>query len=416
MTAETTTRASKTISWGLLDQIASSGSNFVFMIIAARALLPQELGAIAFAFELYLLSVLVSRGVAGDPLTSRFAGFTHELLRRPIKAATTAALLVAAVVGTGLAVSSIWVDMPLGPVLLVAAVAMPGLTLQDYVRTALIVSDRARSTFLNDAFWALLQLPFLWLAVTHHPSATSVFGAWAGTGVVAGLVGLVQLKCIPASATTLRPWLSETRTLWPFYVADNLLFQATSLLVVAIISATSGLAGLAGFRVAMTAYAPLSTVARGIMSVAVAMLARGRSDPEQVRKNSLLISSVLTPLPLVLGATLLLVPTAWGEALFGLSWREAEPLVFWAGFVSAAALFSAGVISGLRALGAGPHVLRARINTSIIACAFAAVGGVLGGVLGMFIALAVAFPLQSALWWFSLRRATTQALHDARQA
>lgn len=402
-------RARVTLSWGLLDQIVSSGATFLFIVIAAKALSASGLGAIAFAFELYLLSVFAARGVSGDPLTSRFSGLDDAGLRRPVRSATTTVLLVGAGMGLLIAAFAWLAEPPLRNVLLVAAVALPGLTLQDFVRSALIVQGRVRSTFCNDLFWAMGQLPLLWMVVTHEPSASSVFGAWAATGCVAALLGLVQLRCGIAHPRAVRGWLRETRELWPYYLADNLLYQLTSLLLMVVVSATAGLAAAAGFRVAMTVYAPLSLIGRGVISVSVAMLARRRDDPTGVRSRAMLISTVLTPLALGWGLLTLLVPTAAGEALFGDSWLEAEPVVFLASFVCASGLFATGVVVGLRALSAGRHTFAGRLTVSIGGSIAAAVGGLLGEERGLFMALAWFFPVQVMVWWWLLSHATREA-------
>lgn len=405
MTDATPSRARSNISWGLLDQVVASGSTFLFVVVAAHSVAPVELGAIAFVFELYLLGVMITRGVTGDPLTSRFAGRDRDGLARPIRAAATAAVLVGAGLGMLVAIGSTVAHGPLREALLVAAVALPGLTLQDYVRSALIVQGRVPSTFANDTFWAVVQLPAMLVAAQIHPSAGSVFGAWAATGCLAAVIGLVQLRSGLTGPRAVRGWFAETRDLWPFYLGDNLLFQASSMLLMVVVSATAGLTAMAGFRVAMTVYAPLSLIGRGVITVSVAMLARRRENPAEVRRQALLISFVLTPLAIGWGLLTLLVPTSAGVALFGESWHEAEPVVFLASFVCAAGLFATGVAIGLRALSAGRHALIGRIVVTIGAAIASAIGGLLGEEHGLFLALAIFFPVQAAVWWGLLSHA-----------
>jgi len=402
-------RARSMLSWGLLDQIVSSGSTFLFVVVAAKALSAADLGAVAFVFELYLLAVFAARGVSGDPLTSRFSGLAIPDLRQPIRHAASTAILTGVLLGALMASVAWLTDPPLRAVLYVGAVAMPGLALQDYVRSALIVQGRVRATFCNDCLWTFGQLPAMGLAIAIDSSAPTVLAAWAATGCLAALVGLVQLKCIPSTFAAVRSWLRENRDLWPFYLGDNLLYEVTNLLFVVVVSATAGLAAMAGFRVAMTVYAPLSLIGRGVISVAVAMLARRRDDPAGVRQRAMLISIVLTPLAVGWGLLTLLVPTSLGEAFFGDSWQEASPIVFLASFICASGLFSSGASIGLRSLSAGRHSLIGRLIVSIGAASAAALGGVLGGGHGVFEALAIFFPVQVLVWWSLLRHAAHQA-------
>lgn len=410
------TRARTTLSWGLLDQVVASGSNFMFVVIAATSLRAPEFGAIAFAFEFYLLSIYMARGVAGDPLTSRFSGSSVDQLRRPVRAATATAVLVGAGAGLLVAAGAWFADPPLRTVLIVAAFALPGLTLQDFVRSALIVQGRVRATFFNDAFWAVAQLPAMGVVILIDPTAPGVLGAWAATGCLAGLIGLVQLRCGAVNPRAVPEWLGETRSLWPYYLADNLVYGLASLMLMLVVSATAGLAAMAGFRVAMTVYAPLSLIGRGMITVTVAMLARRREEPDWVRGRALLVSTVLTPMALGWGALMLLIPTAAGEALFGESWRQAEPLVFLASFVAAAGLFSTGVVIGLRALSAGRHTLVGRLSVAVGGSAAAAIGGLMGEERGVFVALACFFPIQIIVWWLLLNHATRDAKERLGQA
>ncbi len=409
MSTDRTVRARSTLSWGLLDQVVASGSNFLFVVIAATSLKAHEFGAIAFAFEFYLLSIFVARGVAGDPLASRFAGRDHDGLRSPVRGAAAASVLVGTGLGLLVAVGALFADSPLRNVLLVASISLPFLTLQDFVRTALIVQGRVRSTFLNDLFWAVVQVPAMVLVIVINPTAPGVIAAWAGTGGLAALIGLVQLRYGRPLPRSVPGWLKETKDIWPYYLADNLIYGLTSLLLMIVVSATAGLAAMAGFRVAMTVYAPLSLVGRGVIGVAVAMLARRRDDPSWVRSRALLISGVLTPLAIIWGLLTLLVPTDLGEVVFGPSWAEAEPLVFLASFVCAGGLFTTGVAAGLRALSAGRRMLTGRLVLSIAGSIAAAVGGVLGQEHGVFLALAIFFPVQVIVWSTLLLQAASGA-------
>jgi O-antigen/teichoic acid export membrane protein len=403
------TRARTTLSWGLLDQVVASGATFVFIVIAATNVSARELGAIAFVFELYLLSVFVARGMTGDPLTSRSSGADEASLRIAVRSSTTTVLFIGTGIGLLLAVAATFADSPMRGVLVVAAFALPLLTLQDFVRAALIVQGRGRATFVNDMVWAVGQVPAMGVAIAINPTAVTLFSAWAATGCVAALVGLVQLRCGIARPRAVREWLRETKNLWPYYLADNLVFQATSLLFTIVVSATAGLAAMAGFRVAMTVYAPLSLIGRGLITVSVSMLARIRDNPAEVRRRAMLISAVLTPLAIGWGLLTLLVPTSAGKKLFGESWLEAEPVVFLACFVCASGLFATGVVVGLRALSAGRHTLAGRLTVSVGAATAAAVGGVLGEQQGIFLGLAMFFPVQVLVWWLLLNDATRRA-------
>lgn len=411
------TRTGRTVSWGLLDQMVSSAATLIFVVVAAGALPAADVGAVAFAFEFYLVSAMAARGVAGDPLTSRFAGFSMTELQRPIAAAASAALCVGLALGVPVAAAGLILgDGSQRTVLLIIAVALPGLTLQDYVRSALIVQGRVRATFVNDTFWAIGQVPAMGLAILLHPTAGTVLGAWAATGCVAAVIGMIQLRSGLTGPSGVRHWLRSNRDLWPYYLADNLIFQLTTFVFMIVVSATAGMVAMAGVRVVTTMYAPLSLIGRGVITVCVALLARRRKDPAGVRRSAMLISAILTPLPLAWGVVIPFIPHHIGTALFGESWTAAEPLLFIYSFVSASGLFATGVIIGLRALSAGRHSLGGRLLSSLGAAVIATIGGVLGQEQGVFTALAFFFPVQIVIWWTLLRHAARVAAHKSVDA
>lgn len=395
------------VSWGLLDQIVASGANFVFIVIAARSLSPAGFGSAALGFEVYLLTVFAARGVAGDTLTAAFSGMSRSELREPTRSAAGAALCVGAIVGLGAAGAALFTGTPLRGVLLVVAVVLPVLVLQDFVRQALFVQGRAKAACMNDLLWAVLQLPMMWLANSLDSAAYAVFAGWALSGAVAAVVGFAQLGLLPGRGV--RAWLRDQRSLWPYFMGDNLLLATSSFVVVIVISAFTGLVGFAAFRAAMTVYAPLSTIGRGVISVAVALLARRRTEPAWIRRSALAISWTLAPAAFVWGLFVSVLPYGVGEAAFGESWEGAQPLIFIASFPCAVGLFSVGASCGMRALGAGRHGFGARAAVSIIGLVGAGVGGYLGGVRGSFIGFGCLAPLQIVVWWWLLNDATRRA-------
>ncbi len=403
------TAARTTVVLGLVDQVVSSGSTFLFLVVAASALPARDFGAVAFAFEVYLLSVFVGRGLAGDPLMSTFSGRSADRVRSGTSGAITTCLGGAVVLGVVVATVASFLGDPLRPVLLVASVALPGLVLQDLVRSALIVQGRVGATLVNDAVWAFGQLPVLALVISQEPTAVTVCAGWAATGCCAAVLGLFQLRVRPGRPSSVRRWLRDTKEVWPFYLVDNMVYQLASFALTLVVSLTAGLTAVAAFRVAMTVYAPLLIIGRGVVPVGVTLLARDRERPDHVRRRALQISALLTPVALVAGAVTLVVPRRWGTAVFGESWVAAEPVVFLACFVCAAGLFSIGVSIGLRALSAGRQSLTARLVVTAGAAVAALVGGVLGQEHGLFLALALYFPVQAGVWWWMLRNAAREA-------
>jgi O-antigen/teichoic acid export membrane protein len=401
--ARATTRR---VAWGLLDQVVSSGSNFLVTIIAARSLSASNFGAFALAMAVSIMTVFLTRGLASDPLSTAHASDGPEDMQWAVRSGAGTAVAASVAVAAATVVVGLLIGGTLGTVLMVLAVTLPGLSLQDYLRFVLIVRGQAKQTFLNDLFWTVLQIAFLLAAIGLGGGVVSLLLAWAVAGNLAAALGLWQARTWVGGPRSVGPWLRRHRDLWPFYVLDNMVYQATNLLLIVVISLATTLAQVGGFRAAMTLYAPLAIIGRGIVGVAVPELARRQGDPMAVRRASLTIAWMLTPLAVVWTVFLLLLPDSTGRALLGDSWSLAEPLLLLGGASTAVSLFTVGTVVGIRALGAGRDGLTARFVVSALVLAVSSVGAVADGAHGVLVALAWSAPFQIATWWWLLIKAS----------
>lgn len=386
-----------------MDQVLSSGSNFVVTVVAANSLSADGFGRFALALTIAAVGIFLVRGFASDPLATAHAGDVE--LRGPIRSGASAAWASSLVVAVPTAVVAGIAGGQTGLALLVLAVTMPGMALQDYIRFALIVQRRARDTFVNDLLWTVIQVPLLVLAIVAGAGSPGLLGAWAGAANIAAVVGLWQLRMLPGGPGSVRSWLGRHRALWPYYVLDNMIRQASILILVLVLSVTTSVAQVGAFRGAMLFYSPLTILSVGIVSVAVPELARRRTDPAAVKRASLILGLGLAPLALVVAAILAVLPDAAGERMLGDTWKLASPLVVLAAGPTFASLFIIGVGIGIRALGAGREGVSARVLAAVVAAGFAGVGAVLDGAHGAMLALVFSAPLQMAAWWVLLRRA-----------
>lgn len=402
--------AARRVAWGLFDQVLSSASNFLVTIIAAASLSASDFGAFALATAVCIITVSVSRGLASDPLATAHAGDPEGELRWAIRSAAGVSVAVSLVVAVLVAGVGFVIGGTIAWLFLALALTLPGVTLQDYLRYALIVRGDARQTFMNDLFWTVLQVAFLVVAIALDGGAVALYLAWGVAGNLAAVLGLVQARTWIGGPSSLRPWLRRHRRLWPFFVLDNMVYQATTLVLVVVIALASSLAQVGGFRAAVTLFAPLAIIGRGVVGVAVPELARRRDDPIAIRRNSLKIAWALTPMAVVWAILMLLVPDSLGRQMLGESWDLAEPLLVLAGAASTVSLFTVGTVVGIRALGAGREGLTARLVVSLLVLVFATGGAIVDGAHGALLALAWSAPLQIATWWWLLVKASNNAL------
>jgi O-antigen/teichoic acid export membrane protein len=399
-------RARGRVAWGLLDQVVSSAANFVVTVLAARALSPHQFGAFVVAMAVCLVTITLVRGLASDSLATAHSADEPAELRLAVRSALSAAIAAALLVAAIAAGVSLVAGAGLRSVLLVVAVIVPGLVAQDYLRYALIVLGRPQRTTVNDLVWGVLQVPLLLYATARHGGAAALLFAWGLAGGLCCLLGMAQAAVLPGGPRTVGRWLRRHRRLWPYFVLDNAVYQASNFGLVLVMSLATSLAQVGALRAAMTVYAPLTVIGRGLVGVAVPEIVRRRTQPRAVRRGALLISWATVPCAAVWTAGTLLLPEQAGRALFGATWPLARPLVLLTGIGVAGGLFSVGVVVGLRALAAAKEGLNARLVITALVLSGATAGAVLDGAHGVVVALALLAPVQVAVWWLLLDRAT----------
>lgn len=394
------------VAWGVADQLAASGANFLVVVLAARSLGAGAFGAFVVGLTMCMVGMVLSRGIASDVVSSVHAAdppkVLHEAQRAGLATVVTAAGLASALaVAVGLSTSGLTRDLAF-----VVAAVLPGVLVQDYLRIALIVSGRARGAFLNDAAWGVVQVPALLVADAMSGGAAGLLLAWGAVGTGCALAGIAQTRVLPHGPRRTLAWLRRHRGLWPYLLLDNGVAQAANLGTVLVVSLVSDLAEVGAMRVATTVFAPMIVLGRGVATVAVPEVVRRGQDPRRVRRIAVLLGCALAPLAAVGALVGLLLPQAVGEALFGDTWTAARPLLLLTSVGVAGGLFSVGIFVGLRALAAGRHGLTARIVVTSLLLLACLVGAWWNDAKGAVLLLALVTPLQVGAWWHLLRRAS----------
>lgn len=393
------------VAWGLLDQVVSSASNFVVTIMAARALSANDFGVFALGMAGAIVTAALMRGVASDPLASAHAGDEPHELRRAIRGGGACVLWGGVVIAALLFVAGVSVGGPAGPTVVALAVVLPGIALQDYLRYAMIVRGDARLAFLNDLLWLVIQVPAILLVAGRNPDPSALLLAWGASGYLCAFIGLLQVRLLPGSPVAARRWLTLHRPLWPSFTLDNLMHQANANGMLFAIALFTSSAHVGGVRAAMTLYAPLTVISRGVVNVIVPELRRRLVRGLPVPPIALRLALGMAALGACYALATLLLPDSAGKALLGDSWRIAGPVVVLAGFLPVAGLFSSGIVTGIRALGAARTGLTGRLVVSALVLVAASVGAAWDDTRGVFVLMAITTPFQALIWWRLLARA-----------
>lgn len=402
------------VAWGMFGQISNSAGNFIVIVLAARALSPDDVGAFTIAMTWVLTVAIVVRGLASDVLASAHSADSESERHQAARVSATTALVASVPAALLSVVISFFLAPTLAHAFLVAAVLTPGLVLQDFICFALIVLRRSKKMFVNQTFWTVVQIPFLLVTALIHATAWSLLLAWGLGGVIAAVLGFWQASTWFAKPSTVRPWLRRYREMWPYYVLDNLLNQAGNFGLILVISFTTTLPQVAAARAVMTVFAPLTIVGRGLIGVGVPAVVR--RQPRSILRLVLKISTAIFAVAVVYVAAASLTPDGLGRALLGQTWPLTEPLILLAGISNAAGLFTMGIVIGIRSLGAGKAGLTARVITTLAVVVCATVGSVIDGAKGLVWALAILGPMQTLVWWLLLVKAARRQTPTADSA
>ena len=390
--------------WAIVDQIFSSGTNFVPSLILARLLGPQSYGTFSLAFLAWFLALSVIRSAFMQPYTLAASPLEQvewrELTSRAsgiVVAAGLAATLVFAIAGLVVGISS-----ELGRSLGAVGVLAPGLALQEFWRAASFSSRRARTAAANDLYWAIGQtLAFAVVLLTTHITAAESLMAWGAGAWLAAALGLVQLSVKPridqASVQLARQWLRVG--VW--FTGANVSFSAGLLGVAAIVAAESGNHELGLFRMVQgNLFGPVQLVLIAVQSVFLPYMVRSiRSTRTASLGAAFRFSAAIAVAVAAYGGALKLVAPVVLVHVFGSAFEPAAILV-----VPMLVAFT------IDAAGEGPAVLlraQARGRGLLIAQVAAAVTRMLAvifllrayGIIGAAWGLAIGSAVSTVLFW-----------------
>ena len=392
--------------WALVDQLLSTGTNFLIALILVRRVSVREYGAFSLIVIIYVLVTGAVRVLNVDPLLIRHAYDVEGLKRR-----TPQALAVAA--GIGVAVSAaLVVSAALAPsmrsLLLVLAVTMPLLLVQDAGRALCFAQRRAALGAASDGAWAVVEVAALALVVVLAPDAPVwlLAATWLGAGAIAGLA-VARLLATRLDISYAREWFADSRDLGLPLVWVFALSAAPTYLLFAFAPLVSGLAQLGAARAAYIPFGVFGVVLQG--SALVLLPAAARRDDDERSRLARQASLALGLLATAWTATVLLAPGSLGTHLFGDSWGESEGPRRIFGICVIAQAVAVGPLTALRAMGRPKELARVRIGPLPVIFGGGLLLASLLGASGIAIGIATGEALAAGLAWHQLHAATVRA-------
>lgn len=384
--------------WSLLDQAASSLSNYALFIAIARTAGVDGLGAFSVAYSAYAIILGTVRAVTSDPLIVRFSAAKPAKLADASEATTGFGL----VCGIGLGAVLVAVGLALGgrlsPPLVALGLVLPGLLVQDACRFVFIAGKQPKRALVNDSFWLVTQVAAIVVLVSWgRPSVFAQVLAWGLAGGAAAVLGIVQLRQLPAPLRAW-PWAVAHRDLGLPFGGAFLVDRGSSQLGFTLVGATGGLGTLGALTAARALFAPVTTVLSAASSFAVAEGTRLQGSKMTIRRYSWYVALALAAMPILLATILYLGPQQLGRILVGRSWPAARSVIVPIALFSATLAATLGLWTGLKVLQAARATLGTKLAIAPISVAAPLVGDLLWGVQGAAYGLVVSGLLALALW------------------
>ncbi len=395
-------------SWVITSQGLSSLANFGVTVMVARAVSPDAFGWFAAAFAMYAATLVFTRSAVAQPLAIRFAA-RPDAQREEIAAAAAAACVLGAAGGLLTAAFGGVVAVTGGDAgsLLVVAVSMPALMLQDLWRLGFFTAGRARSAAGNDLVWVLSQAALMWLiyvGTDATPGAAQLTACWTVAAGVAAWFGGRQMGLRPRWRQGVA-FLRRLDSLAGALSLAAVIHLVGAYLVIVALVPVVGAAGVGALRGAHALMGPYVVITMGFVTAGPAEASRILARrPAGLLPAMTLASGGLAVVASTVGIAMLLLPTAVGESLLGESWPVAHTLILPVACAAVAQAVSLGGLVGLQVTEAKADLVRVTLASQSTSAILAVSAGMIGGLRAAAWGLVCGPCVAAALAWRRLPR------------
>ena len=399
---------SRVVSLTVIDQGASSVSNFGLSILVAHGSGAREIGVFALIITAYVLGQGLVRSVTSDCLLTR-SGAPEEMKVRYERAGYLSAFVAASALSLVLLAIAAVVGNAFALPFVILAATFPLMALQDFSRyIGISRQDPAYSIRLDVAWIAIFVVAVIGLrsAGLLH-SLPWLVAAWTGAGALVGLWTVPKFLSIRQGMQTLRFWIASewsvaTRFAGQFLVGS---FGAYGILFVLVSVLTIDAIGL--LKVTQLALAPMVVLSAGVQSALVSIVSRKMQEDRQAATRFLNYGAVLMTATMAIWTLAVYVAPAHDVAdVFGPTWLQARPFMLWIGFATALQNFAGAYLIGLRSMRSAKELLRLTIIMAPLLIVMPLVGGKVSGIRGVAVGTGLFYVIYAVIAWIMFSRAT----------
>lgn len=394
--------------WTIVDQAASSSSNFILSVCVLAAASREEFAAFSVALTGFLLVTQLTRSTFSLPLLILYSDERGDTARRSGPA--VAASVITGVVGAVAFVLGGLAFEAGRTLFFVLAAGLPFLQYQDAIRHVAFAGGLPKVAAQSDSSWVAVQIAATAvLAATGHATPAALVVVWVLAGSASGLVFGARLGVAPRFAGC-RQWFVDHRRLCSRLVTEFLVNSGSYYALCYGLVAVAGAHQLGRWRAAQALIGPVSVLLMGGTTLGVPESVRVRERRTSLWRFTALLSAGLAVIALAGGATVYAVLPSVGPDLFPDSWDTARPVLPVLTVYAVAVGASTGVVAALRARDQVGWIVASRAVGGVVALALGLALAAGSGATGALTGLAVSEALFGLAAWLRLARTISEPI------
>jgi O-antigen/teichoic acid export membrane protein len=396
---------SRVLTLTVVDQGASSISNFALAVLVAHGSHAEALGVFAVLTVTYVIAQGVVRSVSSDCLLTR-SELDDRVMDRFERSGYLAAVIGAVTLSALIAVVGAFLPHDFAVPILVFAACFPFIAMQDFSRFIGISRHQPGYAIWLDSAWVVLFLAgAVPLEVLGRASVDWLWATWTISGGLVGVYTLARHFSTSDRRALLRFWIESERAVGIRF-AGNYLLTATwiyfiyypLLLVISVPSV-----GL--IKLAQLVLGPITVLAAGLQSAVVSIVAkRFQESARRALWFCFFAGTAIAVSTALWTVAIYLLPVHDVARVFGPTWGSARTVYLAIGLAFVFGSYSGIAVAGLRAIRSARANLRLGLVMVPLSFLPQIGGAALWGAKGFAVGMAVSFGLYAVGGWYMLIR------------
>jgi O-antigen/teichoic acid export membrane protein len=387
----------------VVDQAASSASNFAVAFLVAHYGTAHALGIFAIVATTYTLTQGLVRSLTSDCLLTRHDP-SDETLAVYERAGFLSAMVVSLAASLIMLLLSAAFSGELRLLFVILALTFPLMAAQDFGRYIGISRyNPAYAVWLDGAWLFLFLAAYVVLRHEHHVSLPWVWGSYCVSAAVVGLYSArnhLSLRDVRRQVTF---WFHSERAVGLRFAGQWLVASSWAYAAIYLFVLIFSVAVIGQFKLAQVVFGLITVMTQGIVTALVAVAARYFQI--DVRKSlRFVLLGGLAPAAVMLAWTALVyfAPVAAMTKAFGSAWPDARRLVPLTGLAFSLQALSMAAIAGLRSIRAAKENLRLAIAMVPVLAGCSLIGGAVWGVQAAIGGMCIGFGVYAFTGWILL--------------